>query len=211
MKQHKRNILYFCTLLVVALVLCSRSSNEDGKGIFGNKKEKKSAYDHKSVTYSELTEEDLATIDHVNQNSDMAFELMGEMQDIVDPMEGPFVEFDDGIECEGAYVQTEGKVFRTYIRLKSGSSGHHILGIHCEDKYKDAKELLEKAGFIWECDEYFNSYLNISCFSKGNVIVHLWVTSESPYEKDVLDDDLIQEVDIYIPMYHDETDTRMTE
>ena len=211
MKQHKRNIFYFCTLLVIALVLCSCSSNEDGKGIFGHKKEKKSVYDHKSVTYSELTEEDLATIDHVNQNSDMAFELMGEMQDIVDPMEGPFVEFDDGIECEGAYVQAEGKVFRTYIRLKSGSSGHHILGIHCGEKYKNAKEKLEKAGFIWECDEFFNSYLNISCFSKGNVIVHLWVTSESPYEKDVLDDDLIQEVDIYIPMYHDETDTRMTE
>ena len=201
MKQHKRKEYFVCALLIMAFFLCSCGSNENPK----------SAYDHEGVKYSDLTEEDLATIDHVNQNSDMAFELMGEMQDIVDPMEGPFVEFDDGIECEGAYVQAEGKVFRTYIRLKSGSSGHHILGIHCGEKYKNAKEKLEKAGFIWECDEFFNSYLNISCFSKGNVIVHLWVTSESPYEKDVLDDDLIQEVDIYIPMYHDETDTRMTE
>lgn len=201
MKQHKRKEYFVCALLVMALFLCSCGSNEKPK----------SAYDHEGVKYSDLTEEDFATIDYVNQNSDMIFELMGEMQAVSDPMEGPHCEWEDGLECEGAYVQAEGKIFRSYIRLKSGSSGHHILGIHCGEKYKNAKEKLEKAGFIWECDEFFNSYLNISCFSKGNVIVHLWVTSESPYEKDVLDDDLIQEVDIYIPMYHDETDTRMTE
>lgn len=150
MKQHKRKEYFVCALLAIALLLCSCGSNVDGEN-------KKSAYDHEGVTYSDLTEEDFATIDYVNQNSDMIFELMGEMQAVSDPMVGPHCEWEDGLETEGAYEQAEGKIFRSYIRLERDNAGHHILGVHCEDNYKDAKAMLEKAGFVWECDEFFNS------------------------------------------------------
>lgn len=93
MKWSKRKNSFVCALLVMALVLCSCASSTE-----------EASTKDEAVAYSELTKEDFETISYVNQNSDMVFELMGEMQGISDPMEGPHEEWSDDVECGGAYV-----------------------------------------------------------------------------------------------------------
>lgn len=169
---------------------------------------KKSVFDYDAISYAELTDQDFQTIDYINQNSDIYFKFMGVMHGIDDPTIGPHIELEQGIKCEGSYDTDENKVFRNYIRFYQSIPGRNVLGITIGTKYSDSKKALEDAGFEWYASQNFNNYENLSRFSKGNVIIILGVSSESPFEKNILDDDEISEIEIRIHLKTKQIDTR---
>jgi len=156
----------------------------------------------KELPYVQITDKDLEMIDYVNQNSDYVFALFEEM-DITENEHGmPYTEESDDatVHSYGFYLEEEQAIIRTQISL-NGPSDRNILGVHIGDTYKDARELMEKAGFTCTNKRPFNSSLMLETYSAGIVEISMLVTKEERNNSnESVDDDIIQSINITIPL-----------
>ena len=129
--------------------------------------------DDNEITFSDLKSEDMEIIEYVNQNSNCGCKLLDVMEVKEKSAEAPYTELfgDYGeVKSYGNYIKEEDSVIRTSINIIK-SSEYDILGIRYGDKYKDARESLEKAGFVWIEEKPFGSNYTVSYFKKGIVVV----------------------------------------
>lgn len=199
-----------CTLIVFNILFvsaCANAENKDKTASYVAGMEESSTshvtndeYDvNRTITYSEVTKEDLETIEYVYQNSDCVFKLLDEMVSPQIGEEGPCFEIGGDnmeIECYGVRANEDGDLLRFSVTLM-GASDYHILGVHNGETYRQARQKIEDAGFTWEEDRFFNSNTKWIIFTKGNVEVS-FMAEESG--EDGIDDDVIDYIDVKIPI-----------
>lgn len=183
-----KKLLMIIAMFSVVVVACGKDSEIEEQD--------------KTLTYVEITDKDLEVIDNVNQNSNYVFALFEEM-DVTENEPGmPYTEESDDatVHSYGFYLEEEQAIIRTQINL-NGPSDRNILGVHIGDTYKDARELMEKAGFTCTNKRPFNSGLMLETYSVGIVEISILVTKdESNNSNESVDDDIIQSISITIPL-----------
>ena len=125
--------------------------------------------------YAELSAEDWEVIDYVNQNIDCEFKLLEEMRVKEATDEGFYTELSPGrgeVRGVGDFIPEKDAPIRTKIYLEKPSE-YNIFGVKYGDKYKEARELIEKSGFIWNEERPLGD-TKITTFKKGIVSVELW-------------------------------------
>ncbi len=156
------------------------------------------------VYYSEITAEDYETMEYVDKNSDYVFSMMDEM-DTNDPFCGQYLDVgnlygekteDGNVDSQGTKIDSQGAIFRYSIFLRDPSD-YHILGVHPEDTYKEAREAIENAGFTWESDSPLYGDRTDTIFKKGNVGIR--VTTYNTKEEG-MDNDIIDSICVYVPL-----------
>ena len=156
------------------------------------------------VYYSEITAEDYETMEYVDKNSNYVFSMMDEM-DTNDPFCFQYQDFgnlygekteDGNVDSQGTKIDSQGAIFRYSIFLRDPSD-YHILGVHPEDTYKEARETIENAGFTWKSDSPLYGDRTDTIFKKGNVGIR--VTTYNTKEEG-MDNDIIDSICVYVPL-----------
>jgi hypothetical protein len=152
------------------------------------------------ISYSKLKENDLETIDYINQNSDCYFKLLDEMNVTDKSPDAPYTESSPGygeITSYGVSVSGKDAPIVTEIYINNKPSEYNILGVCNGDTYKDARSELEAHGFKWDADESFNSYTTVSSFSKGTIKINLYTDSS---ESNNTDDNVVFKLGVIVPI-----------
>jgi hypothetical protein len=192
-------------MLVALCVLLSACEDKNSQSTGTTEGSGAASSDREYIFYSEITNEDWETIDFINKNSDYYFTLMEKMD------ENKCTQFMDvgnlyGEESEGGEVDSQGKkisseaaIFRYMVILRNPSD-YHILGIHQGDTYKEAKDIIEAAGFVWSSESEMYGDRTDTIYSKGNIKIRV-VTFNT--EEDGMDSDKIDTISVVVPIEDD--------
>ena len=192
-------------LLVMLMALCVLLSACEDKGSQSTGNTGESGTDNSNRTYifySEITNEDWKTIDFINKTSDYYFTLMEKMDEnkCIQYMDvgNLYGESSEGgeVDSQGIKIYSEEAIFRYMVILKNPSD-YHILGIHQGDTYKEAKDSIEAAGFVWASEEGMYGERTVTIYSKGNIKIRV-VTFNT--EEDGLDSDKIDTISVVVPI-----------
>lgn len=150
------------------------------------------------IRYSELSEEDLKTIEYVNENIDCGYKLLEVMDATEKSFEAPYTDISEygDVKSYGVYNTEKNAAIRTAIDIKNESE-NTILGVKYGDIYKNAREKIEDAGFELEEEKPFNSDLTTITFKKGIVKICLQVKKEG---ETGIEDDVIETIGVSVPI-----------
>lgn len=146
------------------------------------------------IVITDITDKDYATIDYVNTHSDYVFLLLGEMKNgvVMQDVGNLYGEAsnDSLVKSYAEHLDEYDKKVITQINL-SEKSDYHILGVHCGDTYKDAKENLEKEGFELINDVSYGKSFTLSSYEKGCVHISVSTTISDDV---ILEDQVIKSI-----------------